>query len=300
MALEFGQSSASFGVNTQDDIDDTVRPMLAESRYVIENKPVMSQPGMVRVVTLGKGDGASFREPKYGTFRAYDLADGVDMNQAQKLSDSIWTVTPGEIGCQVMVTKKTLRIVRDDILRVIGRLMGDAMTRKLDKDGIAMFSGASIGFGSAGTGLTQAYIMAAVNAIEGEEEPGSPPVNGVFHSHQLHPLAKTIAVAGTYPIPDGVSEEVYKNNFKFKTLAGCNLYTDNNIEKDASDDAIGAVFAREALLLVKVAMGMEGIEKEYDSSWRAWEINQVWEYGWGEYYDKWIRSMTFDAATPTS
>lgn len=302
---------AEFGITSQADIDNAIKPMLAESRFTAENKTVMVQNGIVKVVGMKQGDGESWREPKYGTITAYDLADRVDMQQAQKITDSLLTVTPGEVGCQVIITKKTLRIVRDEMWRIIGKLMGDAMGRKKDKDGLSQFSSFGTDLGTAGRALTFNYIHAAKSAIAGNSEPGPGPWNGVFHEHQVHLLSKHLmgligqtgtgqngaaGVAAAY-IPRGVSEDVIRDGFMMQTINKVNLYMDNNISKDSSDDAIGAVFSREALVLVN-AMA-QTIEKEYDSSLRAWEVNNVEEYGWGEREDAWGRKMTFDAVTPT-
>lgn len=287
---------AQTGVNTTANIDNIVVPMLAESRYTVENKPVMKQ--LVKNVTLGPHGGADYRIPKYGTVSAGALTRGVDMNQGQMLSDSLQTITPSEIGLQVILLDHLIRTVRDDIPAIAGKLMGEALARKLDQDGITMLDGFSTALGSAGTALTWEYVAAAESAISGDTEPAPGPIYGVFHTHQLHPLAKDLAPAGTYPIPTGISQEVIEKGFVYKSIAGVPLFRDNNITKDSSNDAKGGVFSKEALILVMV--GMPGLTKLHDDSLRAWELNQVWEYAYGEYRDSWGREMVFDAITPTA
>lgn len=296
-ALNFGVTTNGSGVTSVNDVDDIIVPMLAATRFTVENETLMTQ--LVRVVTLPKNAGDDYREGKMGTLDAHALTTGLDMQQAQKLQDSIWTVTPSEVGVQVILTDKLIRIVRDNQMDIAGRLMGDAVQRKMDKDGIANF--ASFGgtaIGSASTALDWGYIAAGVSAVEGETEPAPGPYHFVQHSHAYHPLAKKLAPTGTYPIPSGISQEVVEKGFVMKHLGGGHLWKDNNIEKDSSDDAIGGVFAKEALLLVKsVAPSME---KERDASLRAWELNLVTEYGWGIFHSRWGRKTTFDAATPSS
>lgn len=303
----------NYGITTEDTVDQAIRPMLAASMYVRENTAVMTQPGVVRRVTLKNGDGESYREPKYDALGdAQALTSGVDMQIAQQITDTLLTVTPSEVGTQVIIPKRVFRIVRDNMWTVIGKLCGDSMVRKRDKDGLTQFSSFATDLGAAARALTYNYIMAGQSAIQGDTEPGPNPIHLVHHSHAYFLLWKNLAgltgMSGTAmtsgstnniaPIPAGVSQDVILNGFVGKTIAGVNLWQDNNITKDASDDAIGGIFSREALLHVQAMTPT--IEKEYDASLRAWEINYVDEYAWGEYRDAWGRIMTFDAVTPTS
>lgn len=294
-SLSNGLTSNAYGPTSVNDIDNAIVPMLAATRFTVENETTMVQ--LVRTVTLGKGGGDSYREPKMGTLEAFALTTGVDMQQAQKLQDSIWTVTPGEVGCQVILTDKVMRIVRDNQLDIAGRLMGDAVQRKVDKDGITMLTSFGTTIGSSGVALTHAYVAASVNSFEGYEEPPPRPYHYVQHSHAYHPLQKNLAPTGTYPIPDGISKEVIEKGFIMKSMAGASLWKNNNIAK-SGNDASGGAFSKEAILHVKsVAPTME---KERDASLRAWEVNLVTEYGWGLYNANWGRKTTHDATTPAS
>lgn len=287
---------ADYGVTSHKTITNAIRPMLAESVYTLEHKPVV--PNTVRQYTLKQGDGEKWQEPKYGTVTAFDLIDGVDMQQAQKITDSIRTVTPNEVGCQVLFPKRSLRIVRDDMFRTIGRLMGDAMARKEDGDGIAMFPGFSVSLGGAGVGLTMNYVLAAGSILDGQTEQAPGKRYGCLHSHMLHPLAKNLAPNGTYPVPEGISAQTLRDAFRFKTVGGENWLIDNNIPRDASDDAKGAVYSSEALILVKGQV--PELERDYDSSLRMYEFNMVADYAFGEVEDQWGVQMYFDAVRPTS
>jgi hypothetical protein len=294
---------AGFGTNTTADIDNAVRPMLAESKYTVENKPVMGVKGVCTVVRLKPGEGDKYRYPKYGTLPdAEDLTEGEELTTTHKLSDTIAEIEPTEVGLRVALTDKLRRQVRDDMLKLAGKQIGDSGARKQDKDGIAMFSGFSVGIGSAGTALTWEHLAAARTAIFSNTEPAdtSVPIYGVFRSEQLHPLAKDLAPAGTYPIPSGLSEEVIKaGRVKANGIAGIDmLFEDNNISKDSSDDAIGAVFSKDALILVQDAM--PALETERKMGLRGVVVQQTWNYAFGEYLDGWGRSMTFDSVTPTS
>ena len=288
---------AQEGINTTTDIDNALVAMLAESRFIIEHKPAMKQ--LTRNVSMPAHGGGDYRIPKYATVAASALSQGVDIGNAQKLSDSLTTITPTEIGLQVVLVDRLMRTVRDDMVSIAGRLMADALVRKLATDGLGMFTSFSTGLGSAGTALTFAYIHAAKTAIESNSaEPAPAPYYGIFHSNALHPFVKNISPTGTYPIPSGISEELIRDGFVMKTIGGVEVFKDNQITIDSSDDSIGAVMSKEALILVNDEM--PSIEKERDASLRAWELNQSWWYAYGEYVDLWARKMTFDSIIPTS
>jgi hypothetical protein len=288
------------GINSTANIDNVVRPMLAESRVTIEHEPTMKQ--LVRIERIPKGQGGTYRLPKWGVLPdAQDLTEGMDITQSQQLSDTLQTFTPTEVGHQVIITKRAMETLRDDIMRQAGRQMGDALQRRIDKDGLTMLDGFSTSLGSAGTALTWEYIAAAEVGIMGggsaEPAPKSSPVYGVFHPYQLHPLAKDFAPAGTYPVPSGLSEDIQLKGFVSKSIAGVPLYRDGNLTIDANDDAKGGVFSKEALLLV---WEEPNEQKEESISLRGWRVVQTVWYVYGEYKDAWGREMLFDSVAPTS
>ena len=296
-ALTFGTTTNASGMTEFSDIDNAIVPFLAATRFTIENETVMTQ--LVRTVSLPKKQGLAWREPKMGTVTASPLTTGVDMQQSQRLQDSIWSVTPAEVGVQLVFTDEVLDYVRDDQMSIGGKLAGDAISRKTDQDGISTFQASTTGLGSAGTATTWGHIAAGESAVTGAAEKAPGPIHYVNHAHTFHPLAKLLAPTGTYPIPAGISQEIVENGFmNMKSLGGTFLWRDNNITKDGSDDAIGGLFSKEAFLYVK-AFG-PNTEKERDTSLRAWEVNTTVKYGWGIYQQSWTRKMTFDAVTPTS
>lgn len=292
------------GINSTLNIDNVVRPMLAESRLTIEQVPVMKQ--LVRVERIPKGQGGAYRLPKWGTLPdAGDLVEGMDISQSQQLSDTLQTFTPTEVGHQVIITHRAMETLRDDIMRQAGRQMGDALQRRIDKDGLTMLDGFSVALGTAGTALNWEHIAAAEVAIMGgganEPAPAAAPVYGVFHPYQLHPLAKDLtqaaATTATVAIASGITQDIVTRGFTNKSIAGVPLYRDGNLSIDTSDDAKGGVFSKEALLLV----WEEPSEKKEESvSLRGVRVVQTVWYVYGEYKDAWGREMLFDSIAPTS
>lgn len=290
---------ANLGNNTTANLTDIVRAMLASARFTMEHDPVMKS--LVVLNRIPRGQGGSYKEPKWGTLPdAHDMTEGVDNVQVQQMSDSLMTLTPTEVGHSLVVTDRLIETATENVMRAKGKLMGDALQRKIDKDGLAMLDGFSTSLVGAGNPVTWEHISAAETRISGgtEPAPASSPRFGVFHPYQLHILAKDFAPAGTYPIPTGMSQDIMARGRKaLKQIADVTIYADGNLSIDSSDDAKGGVFAKDALRLV----WDEPYEKvDVSGSLRGQKITQgVW-YIYGEFVDAWGVEINADSVAPSS
>ena len=80
-------------------------------------------------------------------------------------------------------------------------------------------------------------------------------------------------------------------------LAGVELYRSANIARDSSNDAIGAVFVKGAMVYVPMEYKGTGDEMiEDDKSLRASELNYVEDYGFGELDGNLGVKLTTDAS----
>src|SRR3990167_6958857 len=81
-------------------------------------------------------EGRSKNVNNYTRVVAFDIADGVDMQQAQQLADTTTSYSPGEVGVQVLLPGSTMRRVADpDLLKRTGRMLANAYDLKEDQDG---------------------------------------------------------------------------------------------------------------------------------------------------------------------
>ena len=71
----------------------------------------------------------------------------------------------------------------------------------------------------------------------------------MLHPYQAHDLAADISPTGSYPVPAGISQTVLENHWVARAF-GVDIFQAGNLAVDASDDAKGAVFSKEALVLV--------------------------------------------------
>lgn len=296
-------------VTVKASIDQAVERFLAESRYTLQERPGVMKRS-IRNETLPENEGPSVNIPKFGQVTTYALTEGVDMTQAQEITDTAMTITPAEFGAQVVLSDLMLMTVRDEFFRVAGRILADSFDRQQDQTLCDDLDNFSIALGSAGTALNLGHVMAAHAAVKYNApadgtagrggEPAPDPIYGIFTPAQIHSLKKTItggigAAANTQVVPE-LDRAAFSEEF---SVAGVNIRSDINLNKDSSDDAKGGVISKESMILVMLGGG-PSVEKERDASLRGWELNFVGRWARGEYDDDWGREMLFDSARPTS
>jgi len=304
------------GATTTTSLGDSVpTEFIAQVQLKTQEGAVMRN--LVQTVDLPKGEGGNYEETELTRATAYALTEGVDMAQAQEMTDTPMNISPGEVGAQIVRTDLAEAQItrRANLPTLLGQILGNAIITKEDVDLLSLLDGFSVALGRAGSTLTSGYIMAAAAAIRaggqaagaitaGTPEVSDSPIYGIFNDNMMHSVNKELSlglatsVSGVQIPGTAYSVEVLKNA-AVRRIGGADVFIDNNIGKDASDDAKGGVFARRGLRFVRF-MGGPKMEPERDASGRWTEMNIVVVYGTGEYKDAWGREMLFDAASPTS
>jgi HK97 family phage major capsid protein len=123
-------------MSTSGNLQNMSRIMLAQARYTEEHNAPMV--GLIEKFNLGKGE-YKLEIPKVAQMSAEDLSEGQDMIDSEDLDVSTITATTAEVGLKVIVTDTLLRQNNEDVYKIIGKQMGDAMARKKDTDIIALF-----------------------------------------------------------------------------------------------------------------------------------------------------------------
>lgn len=290
-------------------IDDAVRRYVAESRYTMQERPGVIWAN-IRKEILPTGQGGAVNIPKYGTVSTFALTEGIDMSQAQEITDTGLAITPAEFGAQVVITDLQLMTTKDEFFRVAGKLLGDSFDRQREQTLCDDMDNFSVALGAAAAALNVGNVMAGYASLKYNApadaaagrggEPAPDPVYGFFTPAQIHSLRKTMvggigAAANTQVAPD-LSRTDYQDQFM---VGGVNVRGTINFNKDTSDDAKGGIISKEALIGVQLGAGADA-EKERDASLRAWEVNFVGRWARAEYNDAWGREALFDSALPTS
>lgn len=290
-------------VTTTTVLSDTIPTIIEEARYTMQHNAVIAN--LVWKSPKKDGEGSTKNFPYWGTVSAYDLTENVDMSNPQSMADTTVTITPSEVGAQIVLTDKLVRDNQEDVKRAAGRILGDAMAVKQDSDLAEHFSNGGTDLGSDGT-MTMGQVAAAVAILAGnptsQRGPAPRPYVMVHHPYCLLDLVDVLTplIPGTAgnPVPmSGIADEVVRN-YNIGRLFGVDIYEDGNLST-SGDACDGAVFASgEGGSIILCEAKQWDVEPERDASLRATELNIVGEYGSDGYNDNWIVEMSHDATAP--
>ena len=277
---------------------DSLPTWIMKARQVREFEGVVVQ--LVERQTLGKGLGLAWSEISFAQLNAQPITETTVLDNPQQLSDTKFSITPSVVGIMTLITDRVAARISKIAFAQTGGLVQNAMQRKKNADGINMFDSFTNSYpNSAGTTLTSGHIASAVALITGNStEPGNPPYRCVLHGYQLRDIEDEIAVTGTYPLMEGLTARVFKERFR-GMIAGAQLYEDGNIST-ASNQAKGAVFAQEALVLVEGTAPRATAVRKEEIGGGATAVYAYDEYAYGERLDTWGVRVFSDATPPTS
>ena len=289
-------------VATTGELDTAQRIAIEQTRFTAEHNAPCAN--LIEKMTLGKGE-KSVVVPKVAQMTASSLVDGVDISASEDIGMTTTTLTSGEVGLKVILTDKLVRQQNEDVFRMVGRQMGDAMARKKDNDIIALFSALNGGtdLGAAGRDMEVGNAAILIGHAKANKFPD--PVYVVHHPWALFHVAGSMiggagGAVGGVVVPAGAvlaqssfGEGLMKDFFDF-SLNGVPFYHDGNIAADASGDGIGAVFSKEAMVCLE-SVGFNQ-ERERDASLRATELVVTADYGVFELDDTYGASCTFQVS----
>ena len=206
--------------------------------------------------------GLSWTEFSLDKVSRQGITETTDNRNFQQLSGSLQSIEPTMNQIIIKVTDRTYRKIASVVKGKFGGLAGNAMNRGDDEDYLALFSTFAT-TNSPGTGnpMSFGYVSSAkVNITSNVTEPSMAEVFTVLHGRQIKDIQdEVLAGVGTYTIPVGMTEEVFRKGFA-GTVAGSNVFEDGNITVDGTPDANGATHSREGVI---AAVGME-IKSEAD------------------------------------
>ena len=290
------------GWTTTSALADSLPTILDSARIIREFEGVMIR--LSDRTNLADGQGLSWNEISLAALTASSVTETTELDNPQQLSDTLFTVTPVMVGVQTIITDRTMRRITKNVAAKIGVLAQNAIQRKKDQDGLTFIDSATTQLNSPGASLNEGYIGAAARRIRSNatEPSASSPLYGVFHGFQLKDLQDNlVAGVGTYPIPEGLTAEVFRNGF-VGSVFGVELFEDGNLTIDSgTNDAKGGVFAKEAAVLVDgFGPKVEG-QRLPRVGGGADEMIIYDEYAWGERSPgNWLYEIISDALSPTS
>ena len=284
---------------------------------------------MATHLKLKKHEGASKNVNNYGRVVAYNVSNGVDITQAQDLSDATTSYTPGDVAVQVLLSRQTMDQIQDpDVEGRTARMLSNAYDLKEDADGAAQLVSFTNALGAAGTVLSPGHALAAqVRQMTGNNRSNPEPFPGPYYM-ALHPYQAIVLAGRVIPlsnVPTGTnvygvntgahvgttvtngSSNAWAKEILMEGLnaigrfAAATVKLDANIPVDSSDDASGAYFSKEGLIYVLEERPRLAPQRDDQSMRGAVELNLWGSYAWGLYRAGASGTeLLFDASNPTS
>ena len=249
------------GETTSGSLNNALPTIYAEARAIREQKSGTWER-TTTVKRQAEGEGYNFNWFTLNQIDAQDITETGTNNNFQQFAGSVQNTTPEMTQVIIKVTDRTYRKVSKNVTGLFGPQAGYAMERKKNRDYLSLFTTFAT-TASPGTGqpFASTFISAAAaNARSNTTEPAMSPIYTVAHGFQIYDLhVEQIAAIGTYAIPAGMTEDVFRNGFKGQ-VAGSMVFEDGNIVPTSTPDANGATCAREGVYSV---MGMT-LKKDTD------------------------------------
>ena len=268
-------------------LDDLFVNIVAQARFTAEEQSLML--GLVTQYNIAGQAGKTVQIPKYPAITAAALDEGTAPADTDVSTSSV-TVTCSEVGNSVLLTDLAA-MGAGNPADELGTVLGNAIATKIDSDLIALFSGFSGALGAAGSEITVADLFKAAATLRANKVTGS--MAAVVHPFQAYALKANLT--NTFANPNGgdLQNEAMRNGY-VGSIAGIDVYESANVEIDASDDAVAAVFAPEALA---IALKSEfNLETQRNATRRGTELVATAVYGVAELDDSYGVKITADAA----
>ena len=274
------------------------------AQAILYQRRATIMPRLVSNFTLSSGQN-QLDLPSFPATTIQQLTDGQDMAQPQDFTSTAQTFTTNEFGGQVILTDVAMRQAQDDIKRMAGQDLGMAMAQKIDTQIQSNFDSFTTNvLGGSSTTVSLRFILAGrariiattdASAATKEPAPAAGKISAVLHTFTGLDLQQSIAVAGTSNFPEEFQGTML-DRWWLGRVFGMDIFEGPYLTI-ASSAAKGAVFHERAL--VYVTHKTPTLEPERDASLRAWELNEVGDFGHGIFKNAWGAEMHFAAGAPT-
>ena len=268
--------------STSSTLSELYTEIVAEALFVASERSIMRPLVRNYAVT---GGGKSVEVPIYSAVSAAAVSEASDLSNTA-IDPTSKTITCSEHGLLTTLTDLARNSAPRNVAGDIGRLFGEAIAKKMDKDLTALFGGFSTTVGSASTAMSASLIFQAVAKLRANSVPGDN-LNAVIHPQVAFDLKSGLTNTFANPNP-GVGNEALRTGLVGQ-IAGVNIFETSNMTDSSSNDPgttgdyKGAVFHPDALGLAM--MQDLKIETQRDASLRADEIVATAVYGVGELND---------------
>ena len=267
---------------TSSTLSELYTEIVAEALFVASERSIMRPLVRNYAVT---GGGLSVEVPIYSAVSAAAVSEGSDLSSTA-IDPTSKTITCSEHGIMTTLTDLGRNAAPRNVAADIGKLFGEAIAKKIDKDLTALFGGFSTTVGSASTVMSASLIFQAVAKLRANSVPAEN-LAAVIHPNVAFDLKS--GLTNTFANPNaGVGNEILRSAL-VGSIAGVPIFETSNMTDSSGNDPAttgdfkGAVFHPDALGLAM--MQDLKIEVQRDASLRADEIVATAVYGVGELND---------------
>ena len=264
--------------STSSTLSELYTEIVAEALFVASEQSIMRPLVKNYAIT---GGGKSVEVPIYSAVSAAAVNEATDLSNTA-INPSSVTITASEVGIMTTLTDLARNSAPRNVAADIGKLFGEAIAKKQDKDLTALFDGFSTAVGGDSTALTAAIVFQAIANVRnaGVSMDG---VSTVIHPMVAYDLKANLTNTFANASSNDIANEALRNGFVGR-LGGVPIYETTNIDHTGTGgDYKQGVFHRDALAM---AMMQElKIETQRDASLRADEIVATAVYGVGELND---------------
>jgi hypothetical protein len=263
--------------------------LVANAKLAFE--PAQPDPDLIDVVRIPQGhkqwDILTYARLSDGTA----LSEGTDLADVQQLVTASLSITPTEHGIIVTLSKRLMRRQGDsNVVGTAGTMVANSLRRRQAKDVVALYDGFSKSVVGASTAMdvthfrgTVAYLLTDNDSAYG---PAPMPLHASLHIEQISDIILDITDPGTAAgsRPAGFGDDMLQRWWRGNDrLYGIAVFHSGVIDRDSSGDSKGAIFNKEALVMV-MANEAEPTEQP-DNSARIIEYGIFQEWGEGERAD---------------
>ena len=264
--------------STSSTLSELYTEIVAEALFVASEQSIMRPLVKNYAIT---GGGKSVEVPIYSAVSAAAVSEATDLSNTA-INPSSVTITASEVGIMTTLTDLARNSAPRSVAADIGKLFGEAIAKKQDKDLTALFDGFSTAVGGDSTALTAAIVFQAIANVRnaGVSMDG---VSTVIHPMVAYDLKANLTNTFANASSNDIANEALRNGFVGR-LGGVPIYETTNIDHTGTGgDYKQGVFHRDALAMAM--MQDLKIETQRDASLRADEIVATAVYGVGELND---------------
>ena len=223
--------------------------------------------------------------------QASALTEGVDLAQTQQLAAASLSIIPTEHGVIATLSKRLIRRQGDkSVMSTAGTLIANSLRRRQANDVIALYDGFSKTTVGANTQMDITHFRGSVAYLLTDNDssygPAPMPLHAALHIEQISDIILDVSDPGTAAggRPAGFGDDLLSRWWRGNDrLYGIPIFHSGLISRDSDGDSKGAIFAKEALVLVMA--NNADVTEETDESLRAVEIGIFQEWSEGERAD---------------